>query len=44
MLMNCVRQSPDALFGDDQALDRGKVAEIAKESKKWKSLRPSERC
>ncbi len=42
--MNCVRPTPDSLFGDVLDLDSRKAAEIAKDREKWKSLRPSKRC
>ncbi len=42
--MNCVRPTPDSLFGDVPDLDSRKAAEIAKDREKWKSIRPSKRC
>ncbi len=44
VLMNCVRTTPDSLFGDVPDLDSRKAAEIAKDIGKSKSLRPSKRC
>ncbi len=44
VLMNCVRPSPDSLFGDAPELDSRKEAEISKDRENWKSLRPSKRC
>ncbi len=37
VLMNCVRPTPDSLFGDVPDLDGRNAAEIAKEREKWKS-------
>ncbi len=34
VLMNCVRPTPDSLFGDVPDLDSGKAAEIAKDREK----------
>ncbi len=44
VLMNCVRPTPDSLFGDVPDRDSRKAAEIAKDREKWKSLRPSKHC
>ncbi len=38
VLMNCVKPTPDSLFGDVPDLDSGKAAEIAKDREKWKSF------
>ncbi len=38
------KTTPDSLFGDVPDLESRKVAEIAKDREKWKSLRPSKRC
>ncbi len=40
VLMNCVRTTPDSLFGGVPDIDSRKAAEIAKDREKWKSLRP----
>ncbi len=37
MLINCVKPTPDSLFGDIQELDSRKAVEIAADREKWKS-------
>ncbi len=43
VLMNCVKPTPDSIFGDPD-LDSRKAAELAADREKWKILRPSKRC
>ncbi len=44
VLMNCVRPTPDSLFGDVPDRDSRNADEIADDREKWKSLWPSKRC
>ncbi len=44
VLINCVKPTPDSLFGDVPELDSRNAAELAVDRDKWKSLRASKRC
>ncbi len=44
VLLNCVKATPDSLFGDVADLYPNKAIEIAYDREKWKNLRPSRRC
>ncbi len=44
VLTNCVRPTPDSLFGDVPDLYITKASEIETDRENWKRLRPTKRC